>query len=117
MKNLLDLAELAEKAVGIRHVPVLGNQAVLDTEHVHDIKLEFVACWLDAEPLTARVCRRSSAVHEYKVPFGHDPLQGVAKIGHGLESRLKELLEAGLPLRDVGVVLDVIIPHQLIQRT
>jgi len=40
--NLFDLTKLAEQAVRVSHVPVLGDQAVLDTEKVaHGSLLSF----------------------------------------------------------------------------
>jgi hypothetical protein len=49
---------------------VLGNEPILNTENINNIKIESVAGWLDVKPFTTRVCPRSGAVHGYKIPFG-----------------------------------------------
>jgi hypothetical protein len=35
--HFVDFAELAEQTVGIRNVPMLGDQPVLNTEHINNV--------------------------------------------------------------------------------
>ena len=115
--HLADLAKLAEQTVSICHIPVFGNQPILNTEHINNIKVKFITRWWDPKPFTTRMCGCGRAMNKYKVPLGNDLFESVPEVGHGPEGHLKKLFEAGLSLRDVGVVLDVVILHQLIQCT
>src|SRR4030042_2682132 len=115
--HLFDLPKLAKETVSICHVPVFGNQAILNTEHVNHIKVEFVARGRNPKPIATRVCGRGRAVNKYKVPFGNDLFESVPEVGHGLKGHLKKIPEAGLSLWNIRIVLDIIIPHQLIQCT
>jgi hypothetical protein len=49
-EDILNHAELGEKSQPVSHIPMFGYLAVLNSEYIHDIKVQFVAEAIDPNP-------------------------------------------------------------------
>jgi hypothetical protein len=114
MSLSLDGSNLGKKRSRIRDIPMLAEFSIPKTEHIDRIEFHLVARRWKTKKSFVGMSAGDRVVDEDEIVFGDDLVDSGTKVRDSGKKAFVEVDESGLALARIGIVLNIIVVHELI---